>query len=470
MKIFAFILAIAASLLASFCYAQKTIVSGKISNTAATEIKCSFIPNTVLEKPTAITIPLTQGIFKQAINIKEATFLSLEEGSNYYGGFIQPGDSIVITYNAADLKNTLSFSGKGKEKFLLAGSINQIKSYAGEHKETISKQAFPIDYFFGKMDSIQTHIAQQLKAYKTGMSPQSFNLLNGLLQANLLRSKYNGAVSIFGDSYDNIIKTQASRLTGQSKKALQNLLVFDGNLPSSYFYTSIVANILSVYFEDNIKPALGSSLTAKYDALEKQIPNKLKPPVLYLLLEKDIRQNKDSSIETIIAATFPIAKDSLYQNALSQKLTSARALKNGIAAPDFSLENINGETVHLSSFTNKVVYVDFWFAACAPCHKLFADIAPVKEYFRTDTNVVFLVVSIDNKDTWEKALEQFNIPGYHVFTENKYREHPIIKAYNVGQYPTTYIIGKNGKIVSTKPSDNPDELQKEITAALTGSD
>lgn len=462
-----FITTFIATLSSAICTAQKAIVCGKIENTTASEIKCSFIPNSVLEKSVAITIPVAKGNFKQIVNVKTTTFLSFEEGNNYYGGFIQPGDSIAISYNSSDLKNTLSFSGKGKEKFLLADSINLIKSYFNEHNEIIKKQPSPIDYFFGKIDSIQKHFTQQLAAYKTNMSIQSFKLLNGFLQANVLRSKYNGAINIAGDSYDNIIKTKASLLTDQSIKALENLLNFEGNLSASYFYVSIVANILSVYFEDNILPSISDNLDTKYEILAKKIPTQLRSPVLFYLLEKDLKQRHDSAIEKNIITAFPIAKDSIYSNALNQKLATARALKNGIAAPDFSVKNINGETVTLSSFSNKVVYLDFWFAACGPCHKLFTDIASVKEYFRSDTNVVFLTVSIDNSNTWKKALTKFDIPGYHVFTENKYREHPIIKAYNVSQYPTTYLIGRNGKIISTRPSDNPEELRKEIANALT---
>lgn len=298
------------------------------------------------------------------------------------------------------------------------------------------------------------------------MSTESFNLLNSLIKAYALRTKYNGAIGIFGDAYDSILKKQQSRLTTSSERAIQNLLKFDGSLSYSYFYTSNVASIFSAYYDENIKPKIGDNLQSKYNYLSKQLPLKLKSPVLFLFIEREIRQNKDAAIESIIEQSFPFSKDSTYKKFIAQKLTDARALKNGMPAPDFSLENTNGEIVYLSSFKGKVIYMDFWFAACEPCHKLFNDIKSIKEYFKTDSNIVFLTISVDNIEVWKKALLKFNIPGYHAFTENKFRDHPVIKAYNVTGYPTTYLIDKKGKIFNINPSHNPDELKKEIEAAL----
>jgi peroxiredoxin len=447
-------------------YGQKAIISGNIKNLTTNSIKCSFIPNTVLEKPVAITIPVTEGKFIHTLTITETTFLSFEEGNNYYGGFIQPGDSIVITYDAAKLKNTLSFSGKGKEGFILIDPILQLRSVFNDESEKIKNHPFPVDYLFNKIDSLKNKLVQRLHAYKPLMSTESFNLLYAFVEANVLRSKYNGVLNIFGDAYDDVPKKHPSRLTTISKRAIQDLLKFDGNLSYSYFYTSNVSNILSVYYDDNIRPRTRDDLQSKYNYLNNHLPLKLKSPVLYLSIAKDIQQNKGAAIDSIIEQSFPFSKDSTYKKFITQQLVDARALKVGIPAPDFSLENTNGEKVSLSSFKGKVIYIDFWFAACVPCHKLFKDIRSVKEYFKSNSNVIFLTVSVDNNEVWKNALTKFNIEGYHAFTENKFRDHPVIRTYNVKGYPTTYLIDRNGKLFNLQPSHNPDELRKEIEAAL----
>lgn len=71
-----------------------------------------------------------------------------------------------------------------------------------------------------------------------------------------------------------------------------------------------------------------------------------------------------------------------------------------------------------------------------------------------------------SRDVWEKAQKKFNIQGYHAYTENKFRAHPVIKAYDVNEYPKTYLIGKDGIIISVNPAHNSDELKIEIERAL----
>ena len=110
--------------------------------------------------------------------------------------------------------------------------------------------------------------------------------------------------------------------------------------------------------------------------------------------------------------------------------------------------------------------MDFWFGACAPCHSLFTQIKPVKEHFKQNDNVVFLTISVDDNNLWKDALKKFKIPGYHAYTENKERAHAVIKDYKVQEYPTTFLIDKNGNIFLARPSTNPDELTSQIEEAL----
>ncbi|RYY44656.1 MAG: TlpA family protein disulfide reductase, partial [Chitinophagaceae bacterium] len=428
--------------------------------------KCSIIPNKVTEKIVTISIPLVEGTFSQQLHLKGASFLSFEEGKNYYGGFVEAGDNIAIDYDALALKTTLAFAGRGSEKLFLSEAINSLRSTVSAEIDRVKSATFPIDYLFNKIDSMQNKLMMQLASLRNSMSSESFKLLSAYIKANVLRTKYNGIINTFGDSFENILKKHQRRLTPSSTKAIKDLLVFDNSLSHSYFYLSNVSTILSVYYDDNVKPDAGNGIKEKYAYLTKVLPANLQAPVIYLVLEKEIRQNKNEAIEVLIDQLFRRSQDSTYKRLLVQKLVDARALKVGSAAPSFSLENMKGDKVSLASFDEKVIYLDFWFAACVPCHKLFNDIRPVKEFFKSDSNVVFLTVSVDDRDTWEKALAKFKIGGYHAFTENKYRDHSIIREYNVSEFPTTYLIDKKGKIFSIDPSKDAAQLQKQIETAL----
>ena len=449
-------------------YGQKTKISGSINNLQnGHSIKCSFIPSSLLNDILAITIPVTEGKFSYQLEIKKTTFLSFAEDKNYYAGFVEPGDSIVISYDAANLKNTLLFSGKGNEKFNLLQDINKIRSSLNPECTVAKNKPFPVDYLFSKIDSAQKKLFEQLSFAKSFMSKESFEQMNSCLAATVLSTKYFGLQDIFGDSYNNILLKHLSKLSAASKLKLQNLLKFNDSYSNSFFYLKAVYNVLSIHYESNILPTSPTnSLTKKYNYLEKMLPENLKSPVLFLFLKNEIKNTDNAAIEPIIKQSFPLLKDSTYKNNILDALAVSRKLKNGSGAPDFSLEDKAGSKINLASFKGKVIYLDFWFAACTPCHKLFEETKAAKEYFKLDSNVIFLTVSIDSRDVWENALKRFTIQGYHVFTENKFRDHPIIKSYNVTEYPTTYLIGKNGIILNINPPHNSDDLKKEIETAL----
>ncbi|MBO9683841.1 MAG: TlpA family protein disulfide reductase, partial [Flavisolibacter sp.] len=167
-----------------------------------------------------------------------------------------------------------------------------------------------------------------------------------------------------------------------------------------------------------------------------------------------------------IKNTYTSPADSIYSNYIQKYYSNITSFKRGMAAPEFTLENDKGEKLNLATFRGKVVYLDFWYATCGPCHALFSTIAPVKKHFANRPEVVFFNVSIDPRTTWLDALKKYTIAGYHAYTEGKKGDHPIISAYKVGGYPTTCLIDRNGKIFLATPSTQPAELIQQIEQAL----
>lgn len=134
--------------------------------------------------------------------------------------------------------------------------------------------------------------------------------------------------------------------------------------------------------------------------------------------------------------------------------------------PIFLVESEQGQPVSLWGLKGKVVYIDFWYNACGPCHALFDAIAPVKRHFCNNDRVVFLNISVDNKTTWKKALQRYRIEGGHAYTQGRERLHPMVRDYRVEEYPTTCLIGQDGKIAVAKPARSPEGLIAQIETAL----
>ena len=301
------------------------------------------------------------------------------------------------------------------------------------------------------------------------MMDESFNLLNAYLAATLMYNKNRSVGLIYYESFDETLAKRQKELTNESKSILQNNLKFDGSLYYSSKYVDVVYTILFMQYDGLVFANKKSrDIIEKYKYLNSHLPQKLKAPVLTLFLEDDISKlNQNEDIETIIQKTYTSPQDSIYKSFITSRYYDAISLKKGMDAPDFVLENEKGEKISLATFKGKVVYLDFWFAGCGPCHALFETIKPVKKYYASNDKVVFLTVSIDSKKIWMESLDKYKLEGYQAFTENQEINHQIVKSYKVVGYPTTCLIDKRGKIFLANPSKFAQELQQQIENALT---
>jgi peroxiredoxin len=450
-------------------HAQITTISGEIDNLKNDTIKIFLQINDITRQSEVHTIPVKNGKFTDTLQINKPVYFYTKQDTNYVNGLLQPGDRITILYDASIGKPSSRFKGTGSEKtsfinFFLSG-LKLYKSLMVQVPNART-QKYPFDYLLNYVDSTGQVMLAKLDAIKSFMNPESYDLLKADIKATVMSSKYSSVGLVYHESVDETLNKRQNKLTKISREYLQQILSFDETFSYSFSYLNAVYNILFVDYSS--KTLDNKNLIDKYHYLSKKLPGKLKVPVLTLFLEYDVgKLNQAEDLETLINQIYSSPKDSVYRSYAEKRYNDVTSFKKGMNAPDFTVENEKGEKVTLASFKGKVVYIDFWYGACVPCHALFQRIEPVKKYFSSNDKVVFLTVSIDRKATWEAAIKKYKIPGYHVFTENKELSHPIIKSYKVASYPTTCLIDKNGKIFMATPSDNPEELQKEIEQALT---
>jgi thiol-disulfide isomerase/thioredoxin len=163
-------------------------------------------------------------------------------------------------------------------------------------------------------------------------------------------------------------------------------------------------------------------------------------------------------------------RDSTLARDLRQSMAKKLNLSPGKPAPTFTLLDNTGKKVSLSDFKGKVVYLDFWGTWCAPCMKEMTESAPsLKKQFE-GREVVFLYVSQgDPEDRWKQTLidKQFtSANSVHLREPRESRQ--VATDYQVSQWPTYWLIGRDGRIVDThapRPSDG-DKTVAAIEQAL----
>lgn len=112
-------------------------------------------------------------------------------------------------------------------------------------------------------------------------------------------------------------------------------------------------------------------------------------------------------------------------------------------APDFTLTDLNGQTLSLADFEGKVIFLNFWATWCPPCRQEIPGFIEIYEKYK-EKGLVIIGVSVDREgaDKVRKFVLDNNITyPVAMFTEE------IIKAYQPGRFiPTTIIIDKQKKI------------------------
>ncbi|MBR1401052.1 MAG: AhpC/TSA family protein [Prevotella sp.] len=147
-----------------------------------------------------------------------------------------------------------------------------------------------------------------------------------------------------------------------------------------------------------------------------------------------------------------------YQNIIdrteAQKKAEEEAAKKqapGVQAPEFTLNDINGNPLALSSLRGKYVILDFWGSWCGWCIKGFPE---MKNYYNKYKGK-FEILGIDCNDTeqkWKDAVKKNELPWLHVYNP---RSSKVLSDYGVQGFPTKIILGPDGKIVKTIVGEDP---------------
>lgn len=153
-----------------------------------------------------------------------------------------------------------------------------------------------------------------------------------------------------------------------------------------------------------------------------------------------------AAVEDVYKEFIKTCTNQYLKDTLVEYYTAINRLRPGSIAPVFSLRNESGQTVSLSDFMGKVVYINFWGVSCGPCIYDIKNSVPKLHKQYKDKNVVFINICVDAKeDKWKKALADLQLNGINLIAEG-WNNHPVCIAYNISSIPHYVLIDKEGKI------------------------
>lgn len=169
--------------------------------------------------------------------------------------------------------------------------------------------------------------------------------------------------------------------------------------------------------------ALVTLLIAAYTFYTKNKTQSLVPP-----LQQNTVQQQDTANENTSAQSSTVNETSQTEK---------------IMAPDFTLNDLEGNAVKLSDYKGKIVILNFWAVWCKYCLQEMPDLSALNKELEKENEAVILAVDVkESPDTVREYLSANNITLKVLLDE----EGSVAETYGVPGYPTTFVLNKDGSL------------------------
>ena len=362
--------------------------------------------------------------------------------------FLEPGDQLHLDADLLDLPRSLRFSGQG-------AANNQFL--------TALRARFPdyldIDYEDLEVDAFRK-IIDQRRLEMTRFLDEGCNQYQ-LTPAFIayyraeITCEWAKEIVSYPRNYERQNGRENEAIPADYYDALDQIeLVDETAIGTSDYRTFLSRNFLRLWIEWNDQPATKQMAAEERRALvETYVPYNhakrlLRGKVLYFFLAGEIVMDFQYGLFNIGEHRWAeFLQDNPYPEyteVVEEVVREASKIKPGQPAPDFTLDDLQGQSVSLSDFKGQAVFLDFWASWCGPCIEALPHLEEIKQQTR-DQKVVFLNISLDPADEWHQAVDEHGLTGVHVHAPGGWQA-AVAQLYQVRSIPSYFLVGPDGRL------------------------
>jgi hypothetical protein len=401
----------------------------------------------LLENRTDSVLVSDFGYFKQEITVGTGNYVTITFSNQYLRFPVLPGDTVDLTLDESLLTYNLTTSNPQRKREITAvidnsalfdGRLEEINAAAEKRSDSLLNVIYN----------------QQLKDFLQRIQQPSPRIKETILEIYYRHLTYwlwfNPVCALRPN--EKIIGKELYNKFASLIPSDQEYLTLNEPL----FYTSDHYRTFLLNFK-NTDPLLTKSDTTRlnnpvnYQVRYQTIIGDVQTPVIrdWLIMNfiKDTYRGGSYVDALRLSDEYkPLCHDTVIKERIKRMDLEFARLKNGNQAPDFTLEDMNGNNVSLSDFKGKWVYLNFWSVTCGACIGDFMKYGPAINEKYKDKNIVFLNICFEeDAKRWQKKVGELQIGGVNVIAKG-WINLKICKNYQADPLPRTFLIDKAGNI------------------------
>ena len=453
-----------------------TRVTATLANAAERRsVAFEYQQTPIYYKPVTVEAPLDEkGCLAVELPFTEAQMVSVDLDEEVKL-FLEPGDQLHIDADLLDLPQSLCFSGQGAaNNQFLAALRSRFPDYlridyedleVDAHRQIIDQRRSELECFLDEGCRQYQLTPGFIAYYRAAITYEwaeelfhyliAYEMCNGRKRPVLPADYYDvlGPVELVDEAaigiidYRRFLWNNFLRIMREAEERAEREQLSEEQR-RNHIKPHIIAYLPDFIVQWDEEQRRGDVILIQFHPIIYHLAKRLlHGKVLYFFLAgqiiDDFHRNRFDQGEQRLAEFLQDNPYPEYTEAVEKVVRETSKFKPGQPAPNFTLDNLQGQSVSLSDFRGQAVFLDFWSRGCAPCIMAIPFLEKIKQRTR-DQKVVFLNISLDaSADRWQQAVDEHGLTGVHVRSPGGWQA-AVAQLYQVRSIPTYLLVGPDG--------------------------